>query len=276
MAVGQAVCLVGVDGSDPPISASLAYPRPMPARWRRSHPALQTPRPQPITHPAAGIALRARYDTPQTDAVTVPHPRDTLPIPVPRRSGPPVLGTPYQLLRTAVTHACRKLTLQRAEPWNPPAAPPTITPTHPPVFGTGQPPPELRDIERLKHGSRKVISLIDLPLWNKAGWKGAGFVMIPHRRVPPVLALLFGDRDAGEKIFSGLRRELRAKNDHGLSITIVTGINRAHPAYYRIIISPTFIGNAPGSHFVMVSRILTVTPATSENLGPISRALQQR
>ena len=160
--------------------------------------------------------------------------------------------------------------LRRTEPWNAAqTAAPQQTAKAPPIFGTGDPPPELRNVEGLKHSDRKVISLIDIPLWNKAGWNGAGYVEHPDPRTPPLMALLFADKDAGAKIFATWRKELGTKDENGqLRITIVTGIDRDHPAHYRLLIGPTIDWGAQqrGAHFVVVSRINTMKPATPINL----------
>ncbi len=160
---------------------------------------------------------------------------------------------------------------RRREPWDAGQASPSekIVRTGPPVFGTGDLPPELLNTETFKHRDRKIISLINIPLWNKAGWKGTGFTGQPDPRVPPSLAFLFEDKDAGKSIFAGWQREIGRHDQAGkLRITIVTGIDRKNPAHYRLLVGPNIEWEtlAPRSHFAMVSRILTMTPATSGNL----------
>src|SRR6185437_3870407 len=108
--------------------------------------------------------------------------------------------------------------------------------------------------------------LIDIPLWDKAGWQGVGYIEHPDARVPPLLALLFDEKEAGIRIFKGWRRELGAKDvENKLRIAIITGIDRKHPAYYRLIVGPNIDwgGHSGGSHIAVVSRIHTMTPLTS-------------
>lgn len=160
--------------------------------------------------------------------------------------------------------------LQRAEPWRPAQASPSQEKAKAPaVFGTGDVPSEILDIEKIKHRERKVVSLIDIPLWDKAGWKGAGYVEHSDARVLPLLAFLFDDNEAGIQIFKGWRRELGTRDvENKLAITIITGIDRKRPAHYRIIVGPKidWEGCLEGSHFAIVSRVLTMTPSTSANL----------
>ena len=139
----------------------------------------------------------------------------------------------------------------------------------PPVFGTGDVPPELLDIEKYKHRDRTVVSMIDVPLWDKAGWKGVGFVEHPDARVPPLLALLFKDKEAGIRIFQSWRQELGPKDlENKLRIAIITGIDQKHPAYYRLVIRSNIEWGVQleGSHIAIVSRFHTMTPSTSVNL----------
>jgi hypothetical protein len=147
------------------------------------------------------------------------------------------------------------------------------------IFGTGDPPAEMLNTEALKHRDRKIISLINIPLWDRANWRGAGFVVYEEPRIPPILALVFKDRDAGVSIFSEWRDEIGAKDETGrLRISIITGVDRRHPSHYRVIIGTNDGWEAAraGFHVVMVSRVLTVTPTSSENLDRFLRAFRER
>jgi hypothetical protein len=160
--------------------------------------------------------------------------------------------------------------LRRAEPWLPePPSDSTQIPKKPLVMGSGEAPAELLDTERLKHSDRRVVSLINLPLWDKAGWKGAGFIVHPDPGVPPILALLFQDKDSGTGIFAEWRHDIGPRDEAGsLRITIITGIDRKNPAHYRMIVGSNdgWKTLTSGSHVVMISRVLTVTPTSTENL----------
>ncbi len=74
--------------------------------------------------------------------------------------------------------------------------------------GKGDPPPELFETERLKHGDRRVFSLINLDLWDKTGWNGTGFATAKDSDELPFLMLLFEDIKAATHIFDGWREEL--------------------------------------------------------------------
>jgi hypothetical protein len=160
--------------------------------------------------------------------------------------------------------------VRRTQSWNEgQASSPKRVTRAPLVPGTGPAPPELLQTEGLKHGDLKVVSVINIPLWDKAGWKGAGFVEHPNPEVPPLLTLLFEDQNAGERIFAAWRKEIGPRDKAGkLRITFITGIDRQHPAHYRMIIGPHLDWDAvpQGSRIVGVSRLQTMTPSTSANL----------
>ena len=48
-----------------------------------------------------------------------------------------------------------------------------------PTPGTGEPPAGLFDVEQIKHRDRKVVSLVNVDLWNKARWVGYGIYHLP-------------------------------------------------------------------------------------------------
>jgi hypothetical protein len=62
--------------------------------------------------------------------------------------------------------------------------------------GEGAPPQELLDLkEDHKHTQRRVSSLINVPLWDKAEWSGMMYAHAADMSEPPVLALLFRDAE---------------------------------------------------------------------------------
>lgn len=131
-------------------------------------------------------------------------------------------------------------------------------------------PPEVGDLNHVSHREIQTVSLIREAIWNEAEWRGVGFATAPDPSVPPILGLLFENADAGLKIFRGWHDEL-GDVDEGdrLRIAIFRNIRRDKPHWYRIV-----IGSDPASdlvadgvkNIIMVSRIHTMTPDSSENL----------
>jgi hypothetical protein len=141
-----------------------------------------------------------------------------------------------------------------------------------PKPGQGEIPPELRSLNHLKHRDRKVYSLLDINLWNKASWKGTGVVFVPStKQNPPLLALalLFQNRDECKQIFSQWNHELGNEDiEERIRVSIITGIDSDNPAAYRVVIgvNPDRIQASDNSQFVMTYRINTMEPKDSKNL----------
>jgi hypothetical protein len=133
--------------------------------------------------------------------------------------------------------------------------------------------------ENLKHRDRRVLSLIDMPLWNKAGWKAAVYLLFPELNVPPVLALGFTDAEAAQSIFRGWRSRLgEVDKDEQLKISIITGIDRSKPFSYRIVIgtNPDLEGQDSSERFfLMVSRIHRMDPRDHKNLDGFLRRYER-
>jgi hypothetical protein len=131
-------------------------------------------------------------------------------------------------------------------------------------------PPEVGNLDHVTHRQIQTVSLIREAIWNEAKWRGVVFATTPDHSVSPILALLFENADAGLKIFRGWHDEL-GDVDEGdrLRIAILRKIRRDKPHWYRIV-----IGSDPASdlvadgvkNIVMVSRIHTMNPDSSENL----------
>lgn len=88
------------------------------------------------------------------------------------------------------------------------------------------------DLTKVTHKNVQTSEVIYLPLWDQASWKG--LLAIPANIVSnnPYVGLVFRNED-GINIFS------KWKNDNiqnKISIGIITGINRNHPYWYRVII----------------------------------------
>src|SRR5690606_20698410 len=162
------------------------------------------------------------------------------------------------------------LPLVRTEPWDSecprPATAREDVPSAEPVWGEGEPPPGLFDRERAKHGDVQVSSFIDAPLWDKAKWR-ATFFGFTHPGAPPLFGLAFTDKDAAVAIFSEWRRRLgEVDQNEELRISVLTGIDKANPASYRVIVSakPRLQNNRKLTMIAVRSN--TMTPHDSKNL----------
>ena len=69
-------------------------------------------------------------------------------------------------------------------------------------------------------------------------------------------------------LLSSLRYERSPDTANKLRFVVITGIDRDHPAWYRLLIAPNeeAMEARPGDHFVLVTRIHTMNAETPENL----------
>lgn len=124
--------------------------------------------------------------------------------------------------------------------------------------------------ENLKHGDRRILSLIDLPLWDKAGWNSAVYLLFQELNRPPALALGFADAEAAQSIFRGWRKRLgKIDKDERLKITIITGIDKNNPFSYKITIGANYDSeeqDTKGKYVFMLSRTHRMNPSDHKNL----------
>jgi hypothetical protein len=137
-----------------------------------------------------------------------------------------------------------------------------------PAMGSGEVPEELRN-RQIKQSEMETVSLIRIPLWDKAKWRGAGFIVDPSGRQPPLLALLFEQGNVGVEIFSLWRQEMGSQDEkERLRVVIVRGISRQRPHSYRVIITANMSALAKSGikQFGIVSRQLEMEPRSNQNL----------
>ncbi|MDC7714424.1 hypothetical protein PQU96_09820 [Vogesella sp. LYT5W] len=130
--------------------------------------------------------------------------------------------------------------LLRDTPWLPlPTAEVEVrtTPDDKPTFAASSPPERLFGTDAIKHQDIGVLSPINLPLWDRAGWKGIGVGGTPDEISPPLMAIAFENIDAGRKIFRGWQKKVGQVDRRGwIGVTVITGIHSDRPLDYRVAI----------------------------------------
>jgi hypothetical protein len=128
------------------------------------------------------------------------------------------------------------------------------------------------DIEqgRIRHSQIEMASPIREAFWNEAGWVGNGFIWFEGEGVAPIFAPIFQNEIAATKIFENWHREYgEIDQNDAIRITIIRGISKANPCWYRVVIGGDFgeSGGADGKKLVVVmSRHQTMTPDSDKNL----------
>jgi len=141
-----------------------------------------------------------------------------------------------------------------------------------PTFAAGDPPEQLFGADAVKHRDIEVMSPINLPLWDRAGWKGVGVGGTPGEISPPLMALVFENIDAGRKIFRGWQKKVGQADRRGwIGITVITGIDRDHPLNYRVAIGigEQYMRSQTSGKMrllTMVYRMHDMTPTSGRNL----------
>ncbi|WP_020167399.1 MULTISPECIES: hypothetical protein [Methylotenera] len=158
--------------------------------------------------------------------------------------------------------------LKRQTSWQPIAQ--EKKPQEPLTPGEGEVPDDIKNVHNFKHGERKVFSLIDIPVWDKAKWSGIFFMVYPEGQFPPCIGLIFKNEEAARQIFTQWRSKLSDKDiKEEISINIITGVDKNFPPHYRLRVGTNlnaYESRGERGQFMAVSRIQTMTPDTHENL----------
>ncbi|MFT3739092.1 MAG: hypothetical protein QM786_10060 [Breznakibacter sp.] len=88
------------------------------------------------------------------------------------------------------------------------------------------------DLNKIGHNQRKVSSIIDTNLWDKAQWKGFGFFLGKYG-----FSIFIGyeNGNAGNQIFTDWINRFGAIDmNEKIRITIIKGVDRFNPHWYRV------------------------------------------
>ncbi|MDP3663022.1 MAG: hypothetical protein U1D41_12755 [Nitrosomonas sp.] len=171
--------------------------------------------------------------------------------------------------------ALREYALLRVAPWQPTLLAVVEVKSvfdEKPTFAAGDPPEHLFGADAVRHRDMGVMSPINLPLWDRAGWKGVGVGGTKGKISPPLMILAFDNIDAGRKIFRGWRKKVgQADREGWIGVTVIAGIHREHPLDYRVAIGvgeQYMLRQTSGKmrFMTMVYRMHDMTPASSQNL----------
>ncbi|WP_159101945.1 hypothetical protein [Acetobacter okinawensis] len=140
-----------------------------------------------------------------------------------------------------------------------------------------QPGDEKPDIglgELNSHRDLAVSSVINQSLWDKAGWQGMMYGYVGPAQ-PPLLGLIFSSAETAKSIFEEWQDRFgRDDVNDEIRISIVKGIDRKNPYYYRACISRDMnaIANDEARRFVSIARMTTMTVSDHKNLELFQRA----
>lgn len=122
------------------------------------------------------------------------------------------------------------------------------------------------DLDTVPHNKRKVVTVIENHLWDKASWKGMG--VAPYRD-DIGLIIGFENIEFGEKIFKDwIERFGINDSNERIKISIITEINPKNPYWYVVMFSSNFnSSNYDGdSIFVTPCRFHLMNATTNQNI----------
>jgi hypothetical protein len=185
-----------------------------------------------------------------------------------------ILGyAPRLSLSDWASQEAREYPLTRSERWDAklPAPAAATTPEQAPSeIAASESPRERFHTGQLDHSQMQTVSLIRIPLWNQANWKGTAFIWTQDNLDPPLIAPIFENAVAVGEIFRLWHEELGSRDEkERLRITILRGVKRSEPYTYRVIfgLNPDveLRGHRKGLA-VMVARVHTMEPTSHANL----------
>jgi hypothetical protein len=156
--------------------------------------------------------------------------------------------------------------LLRTEPWYKPT--PDKEGQESVRFDEGDPPAQFDDLGNFGHRDRRISSIIDVSLWDKARWKGTAYLHYGPP-VPPMLGILFTDEEAGRQIFTAWRKRFGSfDQNEEIRLVILTGIDQANPHAYRVMVGTNVknLENDASKLIITASRFQSMEPNNSQNL----------
>lgn len=123
------------------------------------------------------------------------------------------------------------------------------------------------NFQNVTHKKIKAETIINTELWDNAKWKAFGFFSYYH--IPLGLILAFENIHYGKKIFSEWTDKYgEVDNDEEISITIIKGIDKNNPYWYKVLVSKKVNKStmANGQFITLSSRFHRMEPQNSTNL----------
>jgi hypothetical protein len=126
-----------------------------------------------------------------------------------------------------------------------------------------------------RHDENKVISIIQIKLWDQAKWKGFGPFYAPH--IGFGIFLAFENGNSGKSIFEEwIKRFGKEDKDDIIKLTIIKGVNRKNPYWYKVHITANFQSQSFSSkerYISVAARFHQMTPSNSENMQRIEQII---
>lgn len=126
------------------------------------------------------------------------------------------------------------------------------------------------------HRALEVRSILNFPLWEKAGWDSL-LLGVYGPGLPPVLGLHFEDRDIGREIFAEWRERFGHRDEHGdIHLAILRDLPGHPPSHYAAFLTAGMDDDRRrGQITSLTTRIKVLEPDTDINLRRFLEAYDQ-
>ncbi len=120
----------------------------------------------------------------------------------------------------------------------------------------------------LSHSEITVVSPIRVAMWDAAGWFGVLYAWSPYDHSLPLMAFGFDNVEASQAIFEGWRQTYGENLADHIRISIIRGISKENPSYYRVLIGGRILATTTDdTRFIQSSsRVHKMLPTSSKNL----------
>jgi hypothetical protein len=129
-----------------------------------------------------------------------------------------------------------------------------------------------------RHDENKVISIIQDKLWNQALWKGFGPFYAYD--IGFGIFIAFENGNAGKAIFEDwINRFGKEDKDDVIKITIIKGVNKSNPYWYKVHISANYqskLFDSKERYFSVTARFHQMTPDNPTNLHRIEQIIESK
>lgn len=126
---------------------------------------------------------------------------------------------------------------------------------------------EARRASERSHAARRIVSPIDIPLWDQAKWQGVLYMGSADDEALPAFGFMFSNPDAGMRIFRGWRQMVGEHDaEDTITIVVIRGIFQGTPSAYRVLIRGNLHGEGEAADIVATARHHTMIPTTTVHL----------
>ena len=138
---------------------------------------------------------------------------------------------------------------------------------------------KVREHVSVKQSSQPLLRLSsDVSLWDRAKWRGCGFLIDSWGTQPPIIGPTFLNIEVGKQIVAEWK-ELANQGKPNVAVYFLLGIDAQNPYSYRVCFAPDIerMGEVldTGRYVALVSRKHTMTPTNSVNMDMFRNAFDK-